>query len=89
MKLRPRHGLPLLAAVLLSSAFIEPPWRLVLLVVAMGLALWTAFSLPHPGANRDSMPDEFGLAPPDAEEVDPEEELVPEAHSTTAADRKI
>lgn len=49
MKLPLKVGLPLLGVLLLGLAFVEGREQTVLLVIAMGVALWSAFSLPHPG----------------------------------------
>ena len=48
MKLSLRLGIPLLVLVLIGSSLMEGFERTVLLIVAMAVALWTAFSLPHP-----------------------------------------
>lgn len=42
-------GLPLLALLLLGLGLAEGRDQLLLIVLAMGVALWTALSLPHPG----------------------------------------
>jgi hypothetical protein len=52
MKLPPKIGLPLLGLLLLGLAFTEGRENLLVTVLAMGVALWTAFSLPHPGPRR-------------------------------------
>jgi hypothetical protein len=57
MRLPLRLGLPLLALLLLGLQFAEGRERLLLLVAAMGVALWCAFSLPHPGRHRDGQQD--------------------------------
>jgi hypothetical protein len=52
MKLPVKIGLPLLGLLLLGVSFTEGRENLLLIVLAMGVALWTAFSLPHPGPRR-------------------------------------
>ena len=48
-KLPLRYGIPALVALWVGHGFVEDEnWRTVLLVVAMGVALWTAFSLNIP-----------------------------------------
>lgn len=54
MKLTLRTGVPLLLALLLLSQLVDfGPAYTLLLVAAMGIALWMAFSLPHPSTFRD------------------------------------
>lgn len=48
MKLPLRFGVPLLLALLAGLTAVEGLERTVLLVVAMGVALWSALSLPRP-----------------------------------------
>ena len=60
MKLPLRYGLPLLGLLLLVLSLVDGRERTLFLVVAMGVALWTAFSLPHPGPK----PEEPPLFPP-------------------------
>lgn len=46
-KLPLRWGLPLLLALWVGYPFVQAEqWKLVMLVAGMGVALWTAFSLP-------------------------------------------
>lgn len=53
MRLRLRYGIPLLLALWIgSSQPADPRWALVLRLLAMGVALWTAFSLPIPPRRR-------------------------------------
>jgi len=70
MKLPLPWGLALLAALWIVYAFLESQGeRTALLIVAMGVALWTAFSLNIP-ARRDEPADEQAeqlAAPPDDE----------------------
>ena len=61
MKLPLRYGLPLLGLLLLALSLVEGRERTLLLVGAMGVALWTAFSLPHPGPK----PEEPPMVPPE------------------------
>lgn len=48
MKLPLRYGLPLLLVLLGGLALVDGPERTTVLVGAMGVALWTALSLPRP-----------------------------------------
>lgn len=48
MKLPLRFGLPLLLVLLAGLIAMDGPERTVLLVAAMGVALWSALSLPRP-----------------------------------------
>lgn len=48
MKLPIRFGIPLLLLLLAGLAFVDGLERTVLLVAAMGVALWSALSLPRP-----------------------------------------
>ena len=48
MKLPARYGLPLLLGALGLAWLWEGQLRFLGLIAAMGLALWTAFSLPPP-----------------------------------------
>ncbi|HKI97086.1 MAG TPA: hypothetical protein VKB51_01305 [bacterium] len=48
MKLPLKIGLPLLALLLVGLAFTDGPAQQLLLFAAMGVALWSAFSLPRP-----------------------------------------
>ena len=54
MKLPLRYGLPLLGVMLPALGFVEGREFTVLLVLSMGVALWTAFSLPHPGPKPEA-----------------------------------
>jgi len=76
MKIRLSHGLLLLLLLLLGVALTEGSEQIVLIVAAMGVALWSAFSLPRPppeedpgeeweeeGAEEGSFSD-FGVIPP-------------------------
>jgi hypothetical protein len=69
MKLPLRWGVPLLVALLLSSGYVGNRERTILLVLAMGVALWMAFSLPIPPRRADADadgidPDDDDIAPP-------------------------
>ena len=58
MRMRLRYGVPLLLALWIGSAWMaDPRWELALRVLAMGVALWTAFSLPIPPRRREPEPD--------------------------------
>lgn len=57
MKLTLKLGIPLLVLLLLASSQVEGAARTLVLILAMGVALWTAFSLPHPGP-REPEPDD-------------------------------
>lgn len=49
MRMRLRYGVPLLLALWIGSGqMADARWEMVLRVLAMGVALWTAFSLPIP-----------------------------------------
>ena len=48
MKLPLKIGLPLLGLLLVGLALSEGAAKLALLLAAMGVALWSAFSLPPP-----------------------------------------
>ncbi len=49
MKMPLKYGIPLLIALWLASGFIEyGQGKTLLMALAMGVALWTAFSLPRP-----------------------------------------
>jgi hypothetical protein len=48
MKLPLRYGFPLLLVLLAGLTAVDGLERTVLLVVAMGVALWSALSLPRP-----------------------------------------
>jgi hypothetical protein len=72
MKLPLKIGLPLLGLLLVGLAFSEGPGRLVLLLAAMGVALWSAFSLPRPAPGPEPRP--LGAPPPDAEDADEADE---------------
>ncbi|MDH4247500.1 MAG: hypothetical protein OEW39_06765 [Deltaproteobacteria bacterium] len=54
MKLPLRIGLPLLGVALVALMALNGPERTLLIVLAMGIALWTAFSLPHPGPKPEA-----------------------------------
>jgi hypothetical protein len=56
MRLPLKVGLPLLGLLLLGMAFVEGREQLVLVLAAMGVALWSAFSLPHPGPRPQDPP---------------------------------
>ena len=71
MNLPLKVGLPLLVALLVGSSFAEGFERTAVLVAAMAVALWTAFSLPHV---RRPPPEE---PPPDEAEAEPPEEEPP------------
>ncbi len=64
MKLSLKLGIPLLVLLLLGVGATEGTERVALLILAMGVALWCAFSLPHPKAEQET--DE--PAPPGAPE---------------------
>jgi len=46
MKLPLGLGLPVLLGLLVGAAWLGQPWQFPVLLLAMGVALWTAFSLP-------------------------------------------
>jgi hypothetical protein len=69
MKLPLRYGLPLLALLLLGLAVTEGAERFALLLAAMGVALWSAFSLPHPGPRQ--APPALDLEPGPADDAEP------------------
>lgn len=48
MRLSLRLGIPLLVVLLVGSGMARGGERTLLLVAAMAVALWTAFSLPRP-----------------------------------------
>ena len=52
MKLPLKWGVPLLLFLLAGIMVSAGPERMVLLMLAMGVALWSAFSIPHPGPKR-------------------------------------
>lgn len=49
MRISLKIGLPVLLLLLLGSLLLEGPQKILVLIVAMGVAMWVAFSLPHPG----------------------------------------
>lgn len=54
MKIPLRYGVPLLAALWIGSGLAEqPPLPNLLRVLAIGVALWTAFSLPIPRRSEE------------------------------------
>ncbi|NIR97707.1 MAG: hypothetical protein GWO39_06415, partial [Gammaproteobacteria bacterium] len=57
MKLSLKAGLPLLALLLLGVGLTEGSERTLLLLLGMGVALWCAFSLPHPGPKPTAEPE--------------------------------
>lgn len=61
MRLPLKVGLPLLGALVIGLAFVEGREYLLLLVAAMAVALWTAFSLPHPGPRTPEVDDAESL----------------------------
>jgi hypothetical protein len=87
MKLPLKWGvLALLGLWGLHASLDEPRERMLVLVAAMGVALWTAFSLKIPPKRRPE--DESLLDPPEdaqAEDFD-EEELAKEAKAAGPAD---
>lgn len=60
MKLRLRYGALALLALLAAVALTGGTLRLALLIAAMGVALWTALSLPRPPGQREPPEDEAG-----------------------------
>lgn len=48
MKLPLRFGIPLLLVLLVALTAVDGPERTVVVVAAMGVALWAALSLPRP-----------------------------------------
>jgi hypothetical protein len=62
MKMPLKYGIPLLIALWLGAGFVEyGQGKTLLMVLAMGVAMWTAFSLPRP---RRRQPEEFEDGPP-------------------------
>ena len=59
-------GLSLLGLLLLGLALVDGRAQLPLILLAMGVALWTALSLPHPGPK----PEPPGLVQTDDEPDD-------------------
>lgn len=85
MKLPLRYGLLLLAGLLLLSATLAAgPERSVVLLAAMGVAVWTAFSLP--GISREEAAPETGE--PTDEEADDDEPPRQAADVIDLADRQ-
>ena len=54
MKISLKVGIPLLVLLLLGVGATEGTERVALLILAMGVALWCAFSLPHPKAGQET-----------------------------------
>jgi hypothetical protein len=76
VKLPLKIGLPLLGLLLLGLALSEGPAKLGLLLAAMGVALWSAFSLPRPTPRPDLrviVPDEDDPAPGNGDDPPPGE----------------
>lgn len=49
MKIPLRIGIPALLVMLAGTGLTEGPERTAFIVGAMGMAIWSAFSIPHPG----------------------------------------
>lgn len=65
MKMPLKFGIPLLIALWLASGFMEyGQGKTLLMALAMGVALWTAFSLPRPRRRRPEEPEEPEEDPP-------------------------
>lgn len=54
MKLPLKIGIPVLLAMLAGTALTEGNTRMLLVVASMGIALWTALSLPRPAQREES-----------------------------------
>ncbi len=54
MKLSLKTGIPVLLAMLAGTALTDGNTRMLLVVASMGIALWTALSLPRPAQQEDS-----------------------------------
>jgi hypothetical protein len=81
--MRLRYGIPLLLALWIGSGQLaDPRWELVLRVLAMGVALWTAFSLPIP-PRRPAPAEELQIVTDEDDGVDavqaPDETKKPDA----------
>ena len=70
MKLPLRFGIPLLLALLAGLAVVDGQERNVLLVVAMGVALWSALSIPRPPPKETEDTLEQRLEMADGEEME-------------------
>lgn len=59
MKLPLRFGIPLLVLLWLAGGYTTyGQGKTLLVVLAMGVAMWTAFSLPHPGRKAGAPPED-------------------------------
>ncbi len=73
MKLPLKYGIPLLVLLWLASGYTAyGEGKTLLMMLAMGVALWTAFSLPRPRRRPPEPPEE------DEEELPPEIPVEPE-----------
>ena len=69
MKLPIKFGIPLLLVLWLASGYTDyGQGKTLLMVLAMVVALWTAFSLPHPRRNKEEELQENGEFLEDEEE---------------------
>jgi hypothetical protein len=64
MKLPLKYGIPLLIVLWLASGYTAyGEGKTLLMMLAMGVALWTAFSLPRPRRRPPREPEEEGEEP--------------------------
>ncbi len=74
MRMRLRYGIPLLLGLWIGSSQVaDARWELLLRVLAMGVALWTAFSLPIP-PRRPLPAQDLRIVPDGDETQDPDNE---------------
>lgn len=86
MKIPLRYGIPLLLALWLGSGLAsEPPLPNLLRMLAIGVALWTAFSLPIPRRYEE---EEDPEGYPITEDADAEEDSPENGGSGTDAQRR-
>lgn len=63
MKMPLKYGIPLLIVLWLASGFTEyGQGKTLLMALAMGVAMWTAFSLPRPRRRKPNYQDEVEKA---------------------------
>ena len=86
MKLPLRFGLPLLLALLAGLAVVDGLERTALLVAAMGVALWSALSLPRPPPPEEAEEAEDALE--QLLELDPGADLELDAEEPQARENK-